>query len=99
MVTWWLLVDLLNTQPILIASRRDWHRLKGLLKGFKLALRPCESSKNWWRYDRMKFVTDVLSTTTVTRKTIYDICFLLTIPTNQRETTPLNDCHPVVAGQ
>jgi len=47
----------------------------------------------------MKFVTDVLSTTTVTRKTIYDICFLLTIPTNQRETTPLNDCHPVVAGQ
>jgi len=31
--------------------------LKGLLKGFKLALRPWESSKNWWRYDWMKFVT------------------------------------------
>ena len=43
--------------PILIASRCDWHQLKGLLKGFKPALRPWESSKNWWRYDRMKFVT------------------------------------------
>jgi len=41
----------------LIASRRDWHRSKGLLKGFKLALRPWESSKIWWRYDQMKFVT------------------------------------------
>jgi len=41
----------------LIASRRDWYRSKGLLKGFKLALRPWESSKIWWRYDRMKFVT------------------------------------------
>jgi len=31
--------------------------LKGLLKGFKLALRLWESSKIWWRYDQMKFVT------------------------------------------
>jgi len=36
--------------------------LKGLLKGFKLALRPWESSKNWWRYDQMKFVTLMLIT-------------------------------------
>jgi len=43
--------------PILIASRRDWYRSKGLFKGFKLVLRPWESSKNWWRYGRMKFVT------------------------------------------
>jgi len=28
--------------PLLIALRRDWYRLKGLLKGFKLALRPWE---------------------------------------------------------
>jgi len=42
----------------LIASRRDWYQSKGLLKGFKLALRPWESSKNWWRYDQMKFVTE-----------------------------------------
>jgi len=41
----------------LIASRHDWHRSKGLLKGFKLALSPWESLKNWWRYDQMKFVT------------------------------------------
>jgi len=47
----------LISRPLLIASRRDWYRSKGLLKGFKLALRPWESSKNWWRYDRMKFVT------------------------------------------
>jgi len=46
----------------LIASRRDWHRSKGLLKGFKLALRPWESSKKWWRYDRMKFVTTIIQT-------------------------------------
>jgi len=32
--------------------------LKGFYKGFKLALRPWELSKNWWRYDQMKFVTD-----------------------------------------
>jgi len=44
--------------PLLIASGRDWYRSKGLLKGFKLALRPWESSKNWWRYGQMKFVTD-----------------------------------------
>jgi len=47
----------LISQPLLIASRRDWYWLKGLLKGFKLVLRPWESSKNWWRYGRMKFVT------------------------------------------
>jgi len=47
----------LISRPLLIASRRDWYRSKGLLKGFKLALRPWESSKNWWRYGRMKFVT------------------------------------------
>ena len=51
----------LISQLLLIASRRDWYRLKGLLKGFKLALRPSESSKNWWRYDRMKFVTLAIS--------------------------------------
>ena len=44
-------------QPLLTALRRDWYRSKGLLKGFKLALRPWESSKNWWRYDQMKFMT------------------------------------------
>ena len=52
----------LISRPILIASRRDWYRSKGLLKGFKLALRPCESSKNWWRYGQMKFVTSPLLT-------------------------------------
>jgi len=45
----------------LIALRCDWYQLKGLLKGFKLALRPWESSKNWWRYDQMKFVTKTLT--------------------------------------
>jgi len=43
--------------PLLIASGRNWYRSKGFPKGFKLALRPWESSKNWWRYGRMKFVT------------------------------------------
>jgi len=47
----------LISRPILIALRRDWYRSKGFLKGFKLALRPWESSKNWWRYGWMKFVT------------------------------------------
>jgi len=47
----------LISQPLLIASRRDWYQSKGLFKGFKLALRLWESSKNWWRYDWMKFVT------------------------------------------
>ena len=47
----------LISRPLLIASRRDWHQSKGLLKGFKLALRPWELSKIWWRYDQMKFVT------------------------------------------
>jgi len=47
----------LISRPLLISLRRDWYRSKGLLKGFKLALRPWESSKNWWRYDRIKFVT------------------------------------------
>jgi len=47
----------LISRPILIASRRDWYLSKGIFKGFKLALRPWESSKNWWRYGQMKFVT------------------------------------------
>ena len=47
----------LISRPLLIALRRDWHQSKGLLKGFKLALRLWESSKIWWRYDQMKFVT------------------------------------------
>jgi len=47
----------LISQPLLIASRHDWYRSKGLLKGFKLALRPWELLKNWWRYGWMKFVT------------------------------------------
>ena len=51
----------LISRPLLITSRRDWYQLKGLLKGFKLALRPWESSKNWWRYGQMKFVTQLLS--------------------------------------
>ena len=51
----------LISRLLLIASRRDWYQLKGLLKGFKLALIPWESSKNWWRYDQMKFVTLVIS--------------------------------------
>ena len=50
----------LISQPLLIALRHDWYRLKGLSKGFELALRPWESSKNWWRYDQMKFVTDCI---------------------------------------
>jgi len=52
----YLLICLIS-QPLLIASRSDWYRSKGLLKGFKLALRPWESSKNWWRYGQIKFVT------------------------------------------
>jgi len=51
----------LISRPLLIASRRDWYRSKGLLKGFKLALRPWESLKNWWRYGWMKFVTEAMS--------------------------------------
>jgi len=47
----------LISRPLLIASKCDWYQSKGLLKGFKLAIRPWESSKNWWRYGRMKFVT------------------------------------------
>jgi len=47
----------LISQPLLIALRCDWYLSKGLLKGFKLFLRPWELSKNWWRYGRMKFVT------------------------------------------
>jgi len=50
----------LISRPLLIASGHDWYRSKGLLKGFKLALRPWESSKNWWRYGRMKFVTPTM---------------------------------------
>ena len=41
---------------LLIASRRDWYWSKGLFKGFWVLLRPCELSKNWWRYGQMKFV-------------------------------------------
>jgi len=47
----------LISQSLLIASKRDWYRSKGFFKGFKLVLRPWESSKNWWRYGQMKFVT------------------------------------------
>jgi len=43
--------------PILIASRHDWYRSKGLFKGFWEPLKPWELLKNWWRYGRMKFVT------------------------------------------
>jgi len=49
--------------------------LKGLLKGFKLALRPWESLKNWWRYDRMKFVTMVMNSALMVDSDT-DICFL-----------------------
>jgi len=51
----------LISRPLLIALRCDWYRLKGLFKGFKLVLRPWESLKNWWRYDQMKFVTNIVS--------------------------------------
>ena len=47
----------LISRPKLIASRCDWYLSKGLFKGFLQPLRPWESSKNWWRYGQMKFVT------------------------------------------
>ena len=49
--------------PLLISSRYDWYRSKGLLKGFRVPLRPWELSKNWWRYGWMKFVTPWLLVT------------------------------------
>jgi len=59
----------------LIASRRDWHRSKGLLKGFKLVLRPWESSNIWWRYDQMKFVTNCISSIeNLTRTLLSSLC-------------------------
>ena len=53
----------LISQPLLIALRRDWYLSKGLFKGFWVPLRLWESSKNWWRYGQMKFVTHSLYTT------------------------------------
>ena len=47
----------LISRPILIASRHDWYRSKGLFKGFPQPLRLWESLKNWWRYGWIKFVT------------------------------------------
>jgi len=47
----------LISQPILIASKCDWHILKGIFEGFPQLLRPWELLKNWWRYGWMKFVT------------------------------------------
>ena len=47
----------LISQPLLIALRRNWYLSKGLFKGFRVPLRLWESSKNWWRYGQMKFVT------------------------------------------
>jgi len=47
----------LISQPILIALRHDWYRLKGFFKSFLQPLRPWELLKNWWRYGWMKFVT------------------------------------------
>ena len=47
----------LISRPLLIASRRDWYRSKGLFKGFPYPLRPWEPMENWWRYGQMKFVT------------------------------------------
>jgi len=55
----YLLICLIS-RPLLIALRCDLYISKGLFKGFKLALRPWESLKNWWRYDQMKFVTSTL---------------------------------------
>ena len=52
----------LISQPSLITSRRDWYWSKGLFKGFWVLLRQWESSKNWWRYGQMKFVTPLLQT-------------------------------------
>ena len=61
----------------MIASRCDWHWSKGLLKGFKLALRPWESSKNWWRYDQMKFVTLLLLSKLTSMQIKYSILKIL----------------------
>jgi len=43
--------------PLLITSRCDWYQLKCIFKGFWVLLILWESSKNWWRYGWMKFVT------------------------------------------
>jgi len=50
----------LISQPLLIASRRDWYWSKGLFKGFWVPLKLWESLKNWWIYGWMKFVTSGL---------------------------------------
>jgi len=85
----------LISRPLLIASRCDWYRSKGLLKGFKLALRPWESSNNWWRYDQMKFVTDSWATSI---KSALQSCFLWLyvngeedMPTVVKSTPPLTN--------
>jgi len=52
----YLLICLISW-PLLIALRHDWYQSKGLFKVFWVPLRPWESSKNWWRYGQMKFVT------------------------------------------
>ena len=67
----------LISRPILIASRRDWYLSKGLFKGFKLALRPWESSKNWWRYDQMKFMTLLSFSSTLAALLVAWPCMLL----------------------
>jgi len=51
----YLLICLIS-QPLFISLRHDWYQLKGLFKGFQVSLRLWESSKNWWRYDQMKFM-------------------------------------------
>ena len=51
----------LISRPLLITSRCDWYQSKGLFKGFLVPLRPWESSKNWWRYGWIKFVTHQLN--------------------------------------
>ena len=56
----------LISRPLLIALRCDWYQSKGHFKGFKLVLRLWELSKIWWRYDQMKFVTQITANLTST---------------------------------
>ena len=58
-MTWWSLTDLLIARWILIALRRFWYRLKGLLKGFWWPFRSSKSVKYFWSYG-LNEVCDIL---------------------------------------
>ena len=49
-MTWWSLTDLLIARWILIALRRFWYCLKGLLKGFWWPFRLSKLVKYFWSY-------------------------------------------------